>query len=178
MKRTKIKWVLIIVFAAIIIAVGIICLINMNRIDRDPHKGFQKCFGFSLPDGAEIVSYDVKKLQGQSKPIYAFEIVFQEEQYEYLKNGLDSFAYKLHDKIEYRLSDNPWKEEKGDFFDSPDILLRWSSDLWKEKHLTDIISYASTYNDVGHDNYQRIHRTYIMFAKDQNGLFRLYAVTT
>ena len=168
MKRTKIKWVLIIASAAIVFAACILILINMNMIDRQPDKAFKKCFGFSLPDGAEIVSYDMKKPKGQGKPIYAFELVFPEEQYEQLRKGIDSFAYKLHDKIKYRLSDNPWEKEKDDFFDNAYIFGRWSKDLWKEKHPSEIIFYASTYNDVGYSADKGIHRTYIMFAKDKD----------
>lgn len=178
MKRTKIKWILIIAFAAIVFTVCICLFINMNMIDRQPDKAFKKCFGFSLPEGAEIVSYDVQKEKKQGKPIYAFELVFPEEQYEQLRKGIDSFAYKLHDKIKYRLSDNPWEEEKDDFFDNAYIFGRWSKDLWKEKHPTGIIFYASTYNDVGYSADKGIHRTYIMFAKGKDGLFRMYAFTT
>jgi hypothetical protein len=94
MKRTKIKWILIIASAAIVFTVCICLFINMNMIDRQPDKAFKKCFGFSLPEGAEIVSYDVQKEKKQGKPIYAFELVFPEEQYEQLRKGIDSFADK------------------------------------------------------------------------------------
>jgi len=183
MARTKVKWIIIIVLTSIVLAIGIIYLMKNNNEQRDAKYEqqddlFESCFCFSLPKGVTIVSSDVKKPEGQGKSIYAFELVFHEEQYEQLRKDLDSYAYKLHEKTEYRSSDNPWKKEEGDFFDDAFDLGRWSRDIWKEQNPSVILFYASTYNDVGYDTDKRIHRTYIMFSKEQDGLVRMYAFTT
>ena len=180
------KWFLPVVIAAtailIICLVFCIIIITKNIITKNnerPENAFKKCFGFPLPDGVEIVTYQIKTHYPKD-PIYAFEIVFHESKLDEMVMRTSAHAYDLRDK--YNFQDNcPWLDLDDiceDFFERSCSLDCFPKEIWKENNPKEKVCYVSTYNDV-EDTPARtgIHRMYFLLTKEKD-YYRLYMFTS
>ena len=177
----KKRWIILGIALAMILPCFLSNLANkilMDTLRKQPEYAFKCCFGFQLSAGAEIVTVGVMKNMWWQHPIYAFEILLPEEEYDELMKGLNQFVYEIvKDKPYYNgvLWDEVSIEQRElySFFDNS----RWRYLDWKDQEPKSIVYDAESANDVGLDITKSMHQTHLLIAKEDDGSLRVYLCT-
>ena len=162
------------------IIIGVLCIFSvafctnmvvLHFIISKPNIAFKQCFGFLLPDGAQIVTSKTHRPISQGKPSFAFEIILTEEQYEKMMTNLEQYA------CENGYSFREWStDEEWDFFTIAKAE-GWNID-WKEPNPKEIIWFVETGYNAGYDFTKKIHLLFLMVSKEETGVYRMYSFTT
>ena len=156
-RHIKIRWVIL----------GFLCfLVILSK----PTVAFKKCFSFTPPEEAQIVSSYTHRPVSQGRPGYAFEVVFPEEEYEQMMTKLEQYASAMGLTLVER---SPQSEV---FFE--DAKAEYIMVDWKEPSPKEILWHGETGYDVGYDFTKKIHLLHLLFAKNEDGTIRMYSFTT
>lgn len=170
MRKKTIKWIVIGVLCFFVTAFCTNMLVYHAVISK-PENAFRQCFGFSLPDKAQIVTSKNRHPISQGKPSFAFEMILTEDQYEIMRTNLDQYAYKNDYSFREWSTEGNW-----DFFTIAEAE-NWNID-WKEPNPKEIIWFVETGYNAGFDFTKKIHLLFIMVSKEEAGTYRMYSFTT
>ena len=145
-------------------------MVILHAISK-PKTAFEQCFGFSLPEGAQIVTSETHRPISQGEPSFAFEIILTEEQYEIMMTNLDLYVQENGYSLREWSTEGEW-----DFFTIAKAE-NWNID-WKEPNPKGIIWFVETGYNVGYDFTKKIHLLFIMVSKEDAGTYRMYSFTT
>lgn len=169
MKRIKKRWVLLGILCFFILAFCINMFV-LKVVLAQPKTAFKSCFGFSLPESAEVLTCKVKRSFDVGRPNYAFEIQLTEKQYEEMKNGLEQYAEK---------NESTWsKPLEDEFFSIFTWVWREDGIDWKETNPKEIVFYAESGHSIGYDLSKNIHLTTVMITKQATDSYRMYVITS
>lgn len=149
-----------------------------NALEKRPEAAFERCFGFQMPEGAEIITVGVVKDWFCQRPIYAFEILLPGAQYEKMMHGLDRYESEVFKDDPY-FSGVIWHDVSAEqrslysYFDND----RWRQLDWKDRDPKSIIVDAESGYDVGYDFTKTLHMTHLLVAKEGEDSLRVYLCT-
>ena len=164
-----------IILGLLIVLLVVIIKIVVIKIKDQPEAAFKSLMGFSLPEGSEIVNYDVARpFIRHAYP--AFEIRLTEEQYDSLAGNLETFKEQTINNGRAIWYDDP--SEVNNLLHEPDDKERGRITLWFESDSCETVSCFETMlvgrSDIKHFAYTLS----VIVSKDIQGDYLLFVNTT